>query len=607
ELPIGSEVDLEKAMEYYPEEARPVVEEAINSSIANGNRWDLQVPFITAKGKHIWVRAVGYAEYQNDEPVILRGAFQDITEMKKAEEQAKEASRTKSEFLANMSHEIRTPINGIVGMNDLLLATELTKKQRHFAELVHSSSESLLLLINDILDFSKIEAGKLSIESIDFDLHLLLGNIIDTFASRAQQKGLELIFDLHPDVPQWIASDPGRIRQVLNNLLGNAIKFTHHGEIVLRITLDGEKQLKFCIIDTGIGIHEDNQAALFSKFMQVDSSTTRNFGGTGLGLAISKQLSELLGGTVGVSSQWQQGSTFWFTIALEAFSRGHGTSTPWFPELDRSLQVLVVDDNPTLSAILGQWLTTQNIQVYHAQNASLALKRLREQQLSSAKIDVALIDTSLPGINGIELTKAIRSNDQFAKLHVILMTPHDWLETGTANQLSGPVSYIAKPVKPASLGAAFSGALSSNSPAKAVQEEPDVKLLNKYFQTPNILLVEDNFINQQVVIEMLKKLHCSVQVAENGQEAIHTLEDADKGFDLILMDCQMPIMDGYEASRKIRNNLHSNYASTLPIIALTANAMKGDREACLSAGMNAYLSKPIILAELKTELQKWLK
>ena len=607
ELPIGSEVDLEKAMEYYPEEARPVVEEAINSSIANGNRWDLQVPFITAKGKHIWVRAVGYAEYQNDEPVILRGAFQDITEMKKAEEQAKEASRTKSEFLANMSHEIRTPINGIVGMNDLLLATELTKKQRHFAELVHSSSESLLLLINDILDFSKIEAGKLSIESIDFDLHLLLGNIIDTFASRAQQKGLELIFDLHPDVPQWIASDPGRIRQVLNNLLGNAIKFTHHGEIVLRITLDGEKQLKFCIIDTGIGIHEDNQAALFSKFMQVDSSTTRNFGGTGLGLAISKQLSELLGGTVGVSSQWQQGSTFWFTIALEAFSRGHGTSTPWFPELDRSLQVLVVDDNPTLSAILGQWLTTQNIQVYQAQNASLALKRLREQQLSSAKIDVALIDTSLPGINGIELTKAIRSNDQFAKLHVILMTPHDWLETGTANQLSGPVSYIAKPVKPASLGAAFSGALSSNSPAKAVQEEPDVKLLNKYFQTPNILLVEDNFINQQVVIEMLKKLHCSVQVAENGQEAIHTLEDADKGFDLILMDCQMPIMDGYEASRKIRNNLHSNYASTLPIIALTANAMKGDREACLSAGMNAYLSKPIILAELKTELQKWLK
>ncbi|MGY0637866.1 MAG: response regulator, partial [Paraglaciecola chathamensis] len=607
ELPIGSEVDLEKAMEYYPEEARPVVEEAINSSIANGNRWDLQVPFITAKGKHIWVRAVGYAEYQNDEPVILRGAFQDITEMKKAEEQAKEASRTKSEFLANMSHEIRTPINGIVGMNDLLLATELTKKQRHFAELVHSSSESLLLLINDILDFSKIEAGKLSIESIDFDLHLLLGNIIDTFASRAQQKGLELIFDLHPDVPQWIASDPGRIRQVLNNLLGNAIKFTHHGEIILRITLDGEKQLKFCIIDTGIGIHEDNQAALFSKFMQVDSSTTRNFGGTGLGLAISKQLSELLGGTVGVSSQWQQGSTFWFTIALEAFSRGHGASTPWFPELDRSLQVLVVDDNPALSAILGQWLTTQNIQVYHAQNASLALKRLREQQLSSAKIDVALIDTSLPGINGIELTKAIRSNDQFAKLHVILMTPHDWLETGTASQLSGPVSYIAKPVKPASLGAAFSGALSSNSPAKAVQEEPDVKLLNKYFQTPNILLVEDNFINQQVVIEMLKKLHCSVQVAENGQEAIHTLEDADKGFDLILMDCQMPIMDGYEASRKIRNNLHSNYASTLPIIALTANAMKGDREACLSAGMNAYLSKPIILAELKTELQKWLK
>ena len=342
ELPIGSDVDLTSAMNFYPEDIRPLVQKAIDNSIAAGDKWDLQVPFITAKGKHIWVRAVGYAEYQNGHPVVLRGAFQDITEMKKAEEQAKEASRAKSEFLANMSHEIRTPINGIVGMNDLLLATELTSKQRHFAELVHSSSESLLLLINDILDFSKIEAGKLTIESIYFDLHLLLGNIIDTFASRAQQKGLELVFDLHMNVPQWITSDPGRIRQILNNLLGNAIKFTHHGEVILRVALEGVNQLKFFVQDTGIGIHEDNQKALFSKFMQVDSSTTRHFGGTGLGLAISKQLSELLGGAVGVSSEWQQGSTFWFTIAPEALNDNPVQPfSPLFPDRETPLHSVV--------------------------------------------------------------------------------------------------------------------------------------------------------------------------------------------------------------------------------------------------------------------------
>ncbi len=606
ELPIGSDVDLTSAMNFYPKDVRPLVQKAIDNSIAAGGKWDLQVPFITAKGKHIWVRAVGYAEYQNGLPVVLRGAFQDITEMKKAEEQAKEASRAKSEFLANMSHEIRTPINGIVGMNDLLLATELTHKQRHFAELVHSSSESLLLLINDILDFSKIEAGKLSIESIYFDLHLLLGNIIDTFASRAQQKGLELVFDLHMDVPQWITSDPGRIRQILNNLLGNAIKFTHHGEVILRVALKGENQLKFFVQDTGIGIHEDNQKALFSKFMQVDSSTTRHFGGTGLGLAISKQLSELLGGSVGVSSEWQQGSTFWFTIAPEALNDNPVQFSPLFPDRETPLQVLLVDDNPTLSTVLRQWLTANNMVVQNAVNASGALKALRQSHLKTTKIDVALIDSNLSGINGIELTKAIRSNDLFAKLHIILMTPHDWLEKGTSSQLASPVSYVAKPVKPETLRGAFTGAIENGAKTKLITSLPETKLLNKNRQAPHILLVEDNFINQQVVIEMLKKLQCSVQVAENGQEAIHTLEESEVKFDAILMDCQMPIMDGYEASRTIRKSQHINYTSTLPIIALTANAMKGDKEACLAAGMNAYLTKPIVLAELRAELIKWL-
>ena len=610
ELPIGSEVDLDSAMNFYPEDVRPMVQNAINNSIANGQKWDLQVPFITAKNNNIWVRAVGYAEYQQGEPVMLRGAFQDITEMKKAEEHAKEASRAKSEFLANMSHEIRTPINGIVGMNDLLLSTDLTKKQRHFAELVHSSSESLLLLINDILDFSKIEAGKLSIEAIGFDLHLLLGNIIDTFASRAQQKGIELIFDLHPDVPQWITSDPGRIRQVLNNLIGNAIKFTHHGEVILRATLHSDEQLKFYVVDTGIGIHADNQKALFSKFMQVDSSTTRHFGGTGLGLAISKQLSELLGGAVGVESKWQQGSSFWFTITLEAFSRVIPPDSALFADFAdfaKPVQVLVVHDNTTLNGILQNWLAAQNITMHHAKNASQALKILRHRHLSDTPIDVALIDTNLSGINGVELTKAIRSNDLFEKLHIILMTPHDWLEAGTSSQLTGAVSYIAKPIKPATLHDAFNNALDTQSPSKPIIAVPTVKLLNKDQQVPHILLVEDNFINQQVVIEMLKKLNCTFEVAENGQEAIHTLEQADRAFDTILMDCQMPIMDGYKASQIIRKNMHENYASTIPIIALTANAMKGDREACLAAGMNAYLSKPIVLADLRAELHQWLR
>ncbi|MFQ3237663.1 MAG: two-component system sensor histidine kinase/response regulator, partial [Paraglaciecola sp.] len=403
ELPLGSTVDAKNALNYYAPASQPLIQKAIAQSIFDGGKWDLQFPLITAKNNHIWVRTVGHAEYLNGKAVKLRGAFQDITTLKKTEEKAKQASRVKSEFLANMSHEIRTPINGIMGMNHLLLATELTKKQRRFAQLVQSSSESLLLLINDILDFSKMEAGKLSIEVIDFNLHLLLGNLIDTFADRAQQKSLQLIISLDKTVPQWIKSDPGRIRQILTNLISNGIKFTQKGKITLQVSHNSEQTLYFSVKDSGIGIGQTEQQHLFGKFMQVDTSTTRNFGGTGLGLAISKQLTELMGGTIGVDSQLQRGSTFWFTIPLS-----HSLSLQTEQQAEkvadiRLATVLVVDDNIISREILGKKLEESGVEVFQAQNAQQALKILRAHVQNSSPIDLALIDTQILGINGVEL------------------------------------------------------------------------------------------------------------------------------------------------------------------------------------------------------------
>lgn len=603
EIPVGSDINISESIQYYSPEARPVIQRAVEDGIADGKSWDLQLPFITARNRRIWVRAVGFVEYANGEPSLLRGAFQDITQLKRAEEKAKEASRTKSDFLANMSHEIRTPINGILGMNDLLLKTDLNDKQKHYVTLAQASGESLLHLINDILDFSKIEAGKLELEEIPFDLFKLMGELADTFALRAQEKNLELICRIEDNVPQFIRSDPSRIRQIINNLCSNALKFTEAGEVILRVSEIGLNKLHFEIQDSGIGIPEEKLNNLFNKFVQVDASTTRKFGGTGLGLAISKQLAEMMGGSIGVTSEMTQGSTFWFHIRYgEALEE-----TPdeiLRPELANK-QVLLVDDNSTAQQWFNEVVEPTGAEIKNTVNAPSTIKLLRESTAKQQPIEAIYIDAGLPGMNGIQLAKAIRNDKNIPQPKIVMLT-------GVGDGIDGEnlasleiVHQFHKPIKRLilrrSLAILFDQMPKESTSAITIEETPQT------IASLRILLVEDNYINQQVAVEMLKNLGYMVDVAENGEEAITALNEAVEPFDVILMDCQMPVMDGYEASRTIRTANSSKFDNKIPIIALTAHAMKGDAEKCYEAGMNSYLTKPIANDALQEELGKWVK
>lgn len=520
------------------------------------------------------------------------------------------ANNTKSEFLASMSHEIRTPMNGVIGMLALLDKTSLDDKQSHYTHLANTSAHSLLALINDILDFSKIEAGKLDLEMLDFDLEALFADFAETMAIQAELRDIELILDMHKVPYQQAVGDPGRLRQLLNNLVGNSLKFTERGEISIIVSveqIDDFVQLTCQVKDTGIGIPEASLPTLFSAFTQVDSSTTRNYGGTGLGLAIVRQLCELMGGSVRVHSKEGEGSTFTFDVLLNRSQSSENN----VPTLDLSnKRILIVDDNQTSRQMLAKYLEhwgADTAQACDAQQAH-ALMQNNTNDTNNTNFDIAFIDRQMPVINGLMLIKQLQANDQLnQQTQFVLQTSISRQDNPDLLSRQGIAASLHKPVRVSQLYKTLNKMLQNQSlpqPTEAADTTQSLDMLT--MMQGHILLVEDNMINQIVAREILESFGLQVTIACNGQEAIDHLAAATTDYALVIMDCQMPVMDGYQASQNIRNGMAGQGNKDIIIIAMTANAMTGDEEKCLAAGMSDYVSKPIAPTDFHKKLETYL-